>query len=61
MKKFFKYVLILLAFDVLLFLLLALKPAPDALTKSDCIQVSGVLSAVSGEEAVKAGGFTGSR
>lgn len=50
MKKFFKYVLILLAFDVLLFLLLALKPAPDALTKSDCIQVSGVVSTVSGGE-----------
>ena len=48
MKKFFKYALILLGFDVLLFLLLALKPVPSPLTKAECLEVSGLVTSVSG-------------
>jgi len=38
MKKFFKYALILLGVDVLLFLLLALKPDPEPLNNIGCPQ-----------------------
>jgi len=48
MKKFVKYALILLGFDVLLFLLLALKPVPSPLTKAECIEVDGIVKTVSG-------------
>ena len=48
MKKFFKYALILLGFDVLLFVLLALKPVPSPLTKAECLEVNGIVRTVSG-------------
>ncbi len=48
MKKFFKYALVLLGVDVLLFVLLALKPVPSPLTKAECIEVSGIVSSVYG-------------
>jgi hypothetical protein len=48
MKKFFKYALLLLGLDVFLFLLLSLKPVPSPLTKAECLEVSGVVTSLSG-------------
>ena len=47
MKKFFKYVLLLLGLDVLLFLMLALKPVPDPLSKTECLRVTGIVASIS--------------
>lgn len=50
MKKFFKYALILLGVDVLLFLLLALKPIPEPQSKAENLHVSGVVETISKSE-----------